>query len=117
MTSSSVSTSAKDCLDIHVRPGGEAFSVSPDEPGLTNLVDRLRTLALTLIALEATGGDEATVAVTLASAGLPVAVVNPVRAGTSPAPLACWPRRTLDARVIPHFAEAIRPAACPLPDA
>ena len=49
--------------------------------------------------------------------GLPVAVVNPVRAGTSPAPLACWPRRTLDARVIPHFAEAIRPAACPPPDA
>ena len=35
---------AKDRLDIHVRPAGETFSVSHDEPGLTALVDRLRSL-------------------------------------------------------------------------
>ena len=32
---------ANDRLDLHVRPSGEAFSVSHDEPGLTTLVDRL----------------------------------------------------------------------------
>src|SRR5262249_42927533 len=68
---------AKDRLDLHVRPGGEAFSVAHDEPGVIALLDRLRTLAPTLIALEATGGYEATVAATLASARVPAAVVNP----------------------------------------
>ena len=65
---SSTSTSA---------PPGRPSSLSHDEAGLTALVDRVRTLAPTLIALEATGGYEATVAAILASAGLPVAVVNP----------------------------------------
>ena len=35
---------AKDRLDVHVRPTGETFSVSHDEPGLTAFVDRLRAL-------------------------------------------------------------------------
>src|SRR5262245_44040634 len=109
---------AKDRLDLHVRPGGEAFSVAHDEPGVIALLDRLRTLAPTLIALEATGGYEATVAATLASAGLPVAVVNPrqIRDFARATGLLAKTDR-LDARVIAHFAEAIRPAVRPLPDA
>jgi transposase len=67
---------AKDRLDVHERPVGETFSVSHDEPGLTALVDRLRSRAPTH-RLGSDGGYEATVAATLASAGLPVAVVNP----------------------------------------
>ena len=62
---------AKAQLDVHVRPTGETFAVPHDEAGLTALVDRVRTLAPTLIALEATGGYEATVAAVLASAGCP----------------------------------------------
>jgi transposase len=68
---------AKAQLDVHVRPTGETFALPHDEAGLAALVDRVRTLAPTLIALEATGGYEATVAAILASVGLPVAVVNP----------------------------------------
>src|SRR5262245_3681472 len=109
---------AKDRLDLHVRPGGETFSVSHDEPGLMALVDRLRSLTPTLIALEATGGYEATVAATLASAGLPVAVVNPRQIRDFARATGLLAKTdTLDARVIAHFAEAIRPTARPLPDA
>ena len=109
---------AKDRLDVHVRPTGETFSVSHDEPGLTAFVDRLRALAPTLIVLEATGGYEATVAAALASAGLPMAVVNPRQIRDFARATGLLAKTdTLDARVIAHFAEAIRPAARPLPDA
>ena len=68
---------AKDRLDVHVQPSGEAFSVRRDDAGLTDLVRRLHPLAPTLVALEATGGYEVVVAATLAATGLPVAVINP----------------------------------------
>lgn len=109
---------AKERLDVHLRPHGETFAVAQDEPGLTALVDRLRRLAPTLIALEATGGYEATVAATLASAGLPVAVVNPRQIRDFARATGLLAKTdTLDARVIAHFAEAVRPVARPLPDA
>jgi transposase len=107
---------AKAQLDVHVRPTGETFTVPHDEAGLTALVDRLRTLAPTLITLEATGGYEATVAATLASAGLPVAVVNPRQIRDFARATGLLAKTdTLDARVIAHFAEAVRPAVRPLP--
>ena len=68
---------AKDHLDVHVRPSGEAFRIAHDEPGLAALLPRLRALTPHLIVLEATGGYEVPLAAGLASAGLPVAVVNP----------------------------------------
>jgi transposase len=107
---------AKEHLDIHVRPTGEIFSVPHDEAGVTTLVDRMRTLAPTLIALEATGGYEATVAATLASTGLPVAVVNPRQIRDFARATGLLAKTdALDARVIAHFAEAIRPTVRPLP--
>ncbi len=107
---------AKDRLDVHVRPTGETFSLSHDEGGLTALVERARILAPTLIALEATGGYEALVAATLASAALPVAVVNPRQIRDFARATGLLAKTdTLDARVIAHFAEAVRPAVRPLP--
>jgi transposase len=108
---------SKDRLDVHVRPGGEAFVVSRDGKGLEQLVERLRALSPTLVAVEATGGFETIVAAALAGAELPLAVVNPAqirhfaqavgkRAKTDP----------IDAGVIAHFAEAVRPAPRTLPD-
>jgi transposase len=107
---------AKAQLDVHVRPTGETFAVPHDEAGLTALVDRVRALAPALITLEATGGYEATVAATLASAGLPVAVVNPRQIRDFARATGLLAKTdTLDARVIAHFAEAVRPAVRPLP--
>jgi transposase len=108
---------SKDRLDVHVCPSGEAFAVSRDGKGLEELVDRLRTVSPTLIAIEATGGFETIAAAAIAGAGLPLAVVNPSqvrhfaqalgkRAKTDP----------IDAEVIVRFAEAVRPQPRPVPN-
>jgi transposase len=108
---------SKDRLDVAVRPGGEAFAVERNASGLDRLIERLRQLAPHIVALEATGGFETVAAAALASASLPVVVVNPAqirafakalgqRAKTDP----------IDAAVIAHFAEATRPEPRPLPD-
>jgi transposase len=109
---------AKEHLDVHLRPTGEAFRVGHDDTGLAALTARLARLGPALVALEATGEYEVTVAAALASARLPVAVVNPRQ-------IRDFARATgqlaktdaLDARVIALFAEAVRPPARPLPDA
>ena len=68
---------AKAQWDIALRPSGERWSVPHDTNGVTTLVDRMQTLQPTLIVLEATGGLERRVTSALATAGLPVVVVNP----------------------------------------
>jgi transposase len=108
---------AKDRLDIHVRPSGDAFVVARDHEGLNDLVERLRGLSPALVVLEATGGFEVTVAAALSSAGLPLAVVNPRQIrdfARSTGRLA--KTDALDAAAIAHFAEAIQPEPRPLPD-
>lgn len=108
---------SKDKLDVCLRPAGDVFAVSRNAAGLSDLVERLKDLPVALIAIEATGGFETVVAASLASAGLPVAVVNPgqvrafaralgQRAKTDP----------IDAFVIARFAEATRPEVRPLDD-
>ena len=109
---------AKERLDVHLRPTGETFSIGHDEAGLVALTERLVPCAPAIVVLEATGGYEVTVAAALASARLPIAVVNPRQ-------IRDFARATgqlaktdaLDARVIARFAEAVRPVARPLPDA
>jgi transposase len=109
---------AKDRLDVHLRPDGEVFTVARDGAGIEALAARLSALKPVLVVLEATGGFETVVAAGLAAAGLPLAVVNPRQirdfaratgrlAKTDP----------LDAAVIAHFAEAVRPQARPVASA
>jgi transposase len=108
---------AKDQLEVHFRPTGEAFRVTHDAPGIAALLTRLRALGPTLIALEATGGYEVPLAAALAAAALPVAVVNPRQIrhfARATGQLA--KTDTVDARVIALFAEAVRPAPRPVPD-
>lgn len=109
---------AKRQLDVALRPGSEWFAVPHDEVGLAALVSRLRGRQPTLIVLEATGGFEVAVVGALAAAGLPTAVVNPrqVRDFARAAGLLAKTDQ-LDAQALAHFAEAIRPAPRPLPDA
>jgi transposase len=108
---------AKHSLDVHLRPSGERFTIDHDERGVAALVERLAALAPALVVLEATGGMEVRPAAALATAGLPVAVVNPrqVRAfARATGRLAKTDR--LDAAAIARFAEAVRPPVRPLPD-
>ena len=109
---------SKHQLDIAVRPRGETWTVAHDEAGLSALVARLRALAPTLIVLEATGGLEVALAGALATATLPVAVVNPRQVrdfARSTGTLAKTDR--LDAQLLAQFADTVRPEPRPLPDA
>jgi len=109
---------SKGRLDVAIRPTGELFAVSRDTDGLSALVARLQPLGASLIALEATGGYEAIVAATLATAGLPVVVVNPAQVRAFAQALGKRAKTDLlDAGVIAHFAEATKPALRALPDA
>ena len=109
---------AQATLDIAVRPTAETWQVDNDDAGVTALVTQIQTLAPTLIVLEATGGYQGLVTAALAAAGLPVVVVNPrqVRAFAQAVGILAKTDR-IDARVIAHFADAVRPTPRPLPDA
>ena len=71
---------AKAQLDIAVRPSGERWAVPNDAGGVATLVEQVQALHPTLIGLEATGGLERAATAALATAGLPVVVVNPRQA-------------------------------------
>jgi transposase len=109
---------AKAQLDIALRPSGERWTVPNDAGGVVTLVERLQPLHPTLIVLEATGGLERVATAALATAGLPVVVVNP-RQARDFARAAGQLAKTdaLDARALAHCADVIRPTPRPLPDA
>ena len=108
---------AKDQVDVAVRPSGRVWSVSYDEAGIAGLVDELNKLAPEAVIAESTGGLELALVAALAAASLPVAVINPRQArdfAKSTGQLAKTDR--LDAQVLAHFGEAVRPAMRTLPD-
>lgn len=108
---------AKDHLDGYVRPQGTRLACPTDPDSLAALAERLRRLEAQLIVLEASGGYEAPVAAALAAADLPVAIVNPRQVRQFAGAIGRLAKTdAIDAAVIAHFAEAIRPAPRPLPD-
>ena len=109
---------AKAQWDIALRPSGERWAVPNDASGVALLVDRVQTLQPTLIVLEATGGLERAVTSALATAGLPVVVVNPRQVrDVARATGQLAKTDALDARALAHCADVIRPKPRPLPDA
>ena len=108
---------SKSWVDVHVRPDGAAFRCATDSDGLAELVRQVQPLAPLLVVMEASGGYESIVAVSLAEAGLPAAIVNPRQVRKFAEALGQRAKTdAIDARVIAHFAEAIRPPARPLPE-
>lgn len=108
---------AKDRLDVVLRPSGEYVEATNDERGIRSVVRRLRKGGVALAVLEATGGLEQPAAAALALAGVPVAIVNPRQVrdfARATGKLAKTDR--IDAAVLAHFAEAVRPEPCPLAD-
>jgi transposase len=97
-------------------PSGESFRVSHDDAGLGTLIARMRPLTPTVVVLEATGGYEVTVAVALAGARLPMAVVNPRQIRDFTRATGQLAKTDALDGVIALFAEAIRPIARPVPD-
>jgi transposase len=98
-------------LDVAVHEQTETFRVRNDESAIAELVKRLKKLKATLIVLEPTGGFEILVVAELSRAGLPVVVVNAKRIrdfAKATGRLAKTDK--LDAKVLAHFAAAVRPA-------
>jgi transposase len=109
---------AKDQLDVAQRPGTEAWSASNDDRGIADLVARLKALRPALVVLEATGGIELPLVGALAAVGLPVVVVNPRQTREFARATGRLAKTdAIDAQVLAQFAEAVRPALRPLPDA
>jgi transposase len=109
---------SKNQLDIAVRPAGDTWSMPNDTSGITEVVQGLAQLHPALVVLEATGGLQMPLAAALATAGLPLAMVNPRQVrdfARATGRLAKTDR--LDAQVLAHFAAAVRPTPYPLPDA
>lgn len=104
-------------LDVACRPDNLAFSVNNDPAGIADLITQVRELAPTLVVLEASGGFQMALAAALAVAEVTFAVVNPRQVrdfAKSTGQLA--KTDVIDARVLAHFAEAVRPEPRPLPD-
>jgi len=108
---------SKQHLDVAVRPQNRHFVTPNDDRGIKQLVKRLATLKPQLIVLEASGGYEFLVTAALAEAQLPVALVNPqaVRKFAGAAGKLAKTDK-IDAQVLAHFAEALRPEPRSLPD-
>ena len=105
---------AKERMDVAIRPSGRSWSLPYAETEMQELVGQLQELMPTAVILEATGSIE----LPLAAASMPVAVVNPRQVrdfAKSTGQLAKTDR--LDARVLAHFGEAVRPIVRPLRDA
>lgn len=109
---------SKAILDVAVHEASGSWSVSNDEPGVADLITRLRPLRPDLVVLEATGGFETLAAAALAAAQIPVVVVNPRQVrdfAKSTGQLA--KTDALDAHVLALFAARVRPPVRPLADA
>ena len=108
---------SKDRIDVAVRPTGRTWSVSYNEMEVDGLVAELSGLAPEAVIAESTGGLELPLAAALAAASVPVAIINPRQArdfAKSTGQLAKTDR--LDAQVLAHFGEAVRPPMRALPD-
>ncbi len=105
-------------LDVFERPTGERWSVPNEEADIGALVvGRLEKANPALVVLEATGGFERPVAAALAAAGIPVAVVNPRQARDFARATGKLAKTdSIDAEVLAHFAEAVRPTPKAVPD-
>ena len=106
---------SKDRLDGCLRHQ-RTFQHDNTGPGIAQVVALLRPVAVTLVVVEATGGLEVPLVRALQKAAIPVAVVNPRQVRDfAKASGVLAKTDVIDAAVLAHFAEALRPR--PLSDA
>jgi len=109
---------AKAQVDVAVHPTGMRWQALYTEEGVQELISRVEALQPTLVLLEASGGLEIPLVAALANAHLPVVVVNPRQVRDFARATGRLAKTdSLDAQVLAHFAEAVRPEPKPLPDA
>ena len=106
---------SKQLLEVAVHEHDYHFRCANKTSAFGELVAELIALRPALIVLEATGGLERTVVATLHHSGLPVVVVNPRQVRDFAKALGQLAKTDrLDARVLAHFAAAIKPPIRPI---
>ena len=96
-------------------PRTTGWVVPNDDAGIRQLMSRLTALGPALVVLEATGGLELSIVAALAAEESPVVVVNPRQVRDfAKATGKLAKTDALDAAVLAHFAEAVRPPVRPL---
>ncbi len=104
-------------LDIVLLPSGRTWQIEREEAAITSLVGELRELSPWLVVLEATGGLEAPLTAALATAALPVVVVNPRQARDFAKAAGILAKTdVIDAGVLARLGQTLRPAVRPLKD-
>jgi len=101
---------AKATLDVAVHGTSQRWSFTNSDGGISKVTSRLLELAPTLVVLEATGGLETALVAGLRAAKLPTSVINPRQVRDFAKAIGRLAKTdALDARVIAHFAAAVRP--------
>jgi transposase len=109
---------SQEVLDVHVRPDRTVRSFANTPEGIAALLAWVRPLGPTLIVLEASGGYENAALTALSLGDLPVSLINPKRVRDfAKASGQLAKTDAIDAAVLAHFADTMRPPVRPLPDA
>jgi transposase len=103
-------------VDVCVRPDGIAKRFER-RLGYDVLVEFLKPFSPQIVVLEATGGYEEAVAAALWEGGLPIAIVNPRQVRDFAKAIGKLAKTDkIDAAVIAHFAETVKPTSQEVPD-
>jgi transposase len=106
---------SKKTLDVSAYPDAYRGQFNNDEAGRRQLVEVLQQRRSRLIVLEATGGLEFEITASLATAGLPVVVINPRQARDFAKALGLLAKTDqVDALMLARFAEAVKPEQRPI---
>ena len=106
---------SKTQMDVAIWDNEETWEFENEAAGWQEMVEIAKELKPSLIVVEASGGIEQRVVAELYLEELPIAIVNPTRVrnfARSTGQLAKTDK--LDARLIAHFAQAVRPKVRPL---
>ena len=108
---------SKDSLDVAIGSQKDIITFANDQKGVDSLVKKISGIDAQLTVFESTGGYELLAASSLAEAGLPVVIVNPRQVRNFAKATGILAKTdAIDARVIAHFAQAVKPEVRPLKD-
>ena len=109
---------SKDSLDVAIGSQKDIITFANDQKGVDSLVKKISRIDAQLTVFESTGGYELLAASSLAEAGLAVVIVNPRQVRNFAKATGILAKTdAIDARVIAHFAEAVKPEVRQLKDA
>lgn len=100
----------KSQLDIYIRPINIFFSVSNDDKGIKEAIKKIKNHSPERVVIEATGRLEMPFIIACAEVNLPFVIANPIHVKRFAGAIGRRAKNDrLDAELIAHYAEAIKP--------